>query len=100
MRKPRGFTLIELLVVISVIAILLAILLPVLSKARDLGKRMVCSNNVRIIGLANVLYSDQSDGWYVAIMDRRGGVNRYWPVNRLFRKLIGYKMKEGDASTA
>jgi prepilin-type N-terminal cleavage/methylation domain-containing protein/prepilin-type processing-associated H-X9-DG protein len=94
----RGFTLIELLVVIAVIAILLAILLPALSKARELGKRIVCGSNIRILSMANVLYSDQSDGWYVPIMDRRGGASNYWPGNQLFRKLIGYKMQQGDAS--
>jgi prepilin-type N-terminal cleavage/methylation domain-containing protein/prepilin-type processing-associated H-X9-DG protein len=95
MRTRRGFTLIELLVVIAVIAILMGILMPALMMAKNVGKRILCSNNLRIMSMANVLYADQSDGWYVPIMDRRGNVNRYWPDNQLFRKLMGYKMKEG-----
>jgi prepilin-type N-terminal cleavage/methylation domain-containing protein/prepilin-type processing-associated H-X9-DG protein len=97
MKRHTGFTLIELLVVIAVIAILLAVLMPALTAARKLGKRIVCGSNLRSMGLANVVYADQSDGWYVPIMDRRGSVNRYWPDNQLFRRLIGYKGKQGDA---
>ncbi len=99
MRTHKGFTLIELLVVIAIIAILMAILMPVLSAARNMGKRIVCGNNMRSMSLANVLYADQADGWFVPIMDRRGGVSRYWPDNQLFRRLVGYKMKEGDTTS-
>jgi prepilin-type N-terminal cleavage/methylation domain-containing protein/prepilin-type processing-associated H-X9-DG protein len=96
MPRHKGFTLIELLVVIAIIAILMAILMPVLSTAKNIAKRIVCSNNMRIMSMANVLYADQSDGWYVPIMDRRSGTH-YWPENKLFRTLMGYKMKEGSS---
>ncbi|MBN1359519.1 MAG: prepilin-type N-terminal cleavage/methylation domain-containing protein [Sedimentisphaerales bacterium] len=100
MRTRRAFTLIELLVVVAVIAVLLGILLPALMRAKELGKRMVCSNNVRILGLANTLYADEQDGWYVPIMDRTQGTNLYWPANRHFRKLVGYTSKQGEDSDA
>ena len=45
MRSRRGFTLVELLVVIAIIALLMAILMPALNKARELGKRAVCLNS-------------------------------------------------------
>lgn len=60
---PRdvGFTLIELLVVIAVIALLIAILLPALAAARESGKRIECMSNVRQIGLAFAMYTNESD---------------------------------------
>jgi prepilin-type N-terminal cleavage/methylation domain-containing protein/prepilin-type processing-associated H-X9-DG protein len=93
-----GFTLIELLVVISIVALLMAILMPALMRAKDHGKRIVCSNNIRTMGLANTMYADEADGWYVPIMDRTLGDNRYWPGNQLFRDLVGYKGMKGDAA--
>lgn len=61
MRK-RGFTLIELLVVIAIIAILMSILMPALSRARELGKRAVCLNNVKQLQFAWMMYADDHDG--------------------------------------
>ncbi len=65
MNRKRGFTLIELLVVIAVIAILMAILMPALKRAREQGKRTVCLNNLKQLTLAWVLYSDDNDGLVV-----------------------------------
>ncbi|UCC23708.1 MAG: type II secretion system protein, partial [Planctomycetota bacterium] len=55
-RSKHAFTLVELLVVISILALLMAILMPGLSKARSLAKRSVCSNNLRQIGIALTAY--------------------------------------------
>jgi prepilin-type N-terminal cleavage/methylation domain-containing protein/prepilin-type processing-associated H-X9-DG protein len=57
-----GFTLIELLVVIAVIALLLAILIPLLSRARELGQRAVCLSNLRQLTAAWISYADDHDG--------------------------------------
>jgi prepilin-type N-terminal cleavage/methylation domain-containing protein len=62
--RRRGFTLIELLVVISIIALLVAILMPGLSKARELARRASCKTNVSNIGKGIAVYTGSySDSW-------------------------------------
>lgn len=58
--RSRAFTLVELLIVIAIIAILGAILLPVLSQAQERSRRIYCINNVKELGLAWVMYADDN----------------------------------------
>ncbi len=60
-RPEKGFTLIELLVVIAIIALLVSILMPSLSKAKDLAKDVVCQSNLRNVGFGIFLYAQDYD---------------------------------------
>jgi prepilin-type N-terminal cleavage/methylation domain-containing protein len=78
--KYNGFTLVELLVVISVIALLLAILMPALQKARDHAKRIVCSSRLHQIGITQLSYAADCGKLFpryvtVAEMDKDAHIN-------------------------
>ncbi len=85
LKTPRqrsiGFTLIELLVVVAIIAVLVAILLPALSRVREDARRVQCLSQLRQLGMAHFLYRDHAG----VFVDRAGdwdaqmGSTPYWP---------------------
>lgn len=89
MRKQSAFTLIELLVVISIIALLIAILLPALGAARKSAQQMQNSVNLRSLHQAEVVYATENKAWYTGIdsagrvkLDSEfGPAGSYWPGN-------------------
>ena len=62
--KNRGFTLIELLVVMVIIALLIGLLLPALSRAKEEARKTQCRSNLRQIGMATIMYSNDNGGWF------------------------------------
>jgi len=68
-RKNDGFTLIELLVVVAIISVLIALLLPALSSARETAKKVACASNLRQIGIGHQFYSDAYNDYIVPALE-------------------------------
>ncbi len=74
--KTKGFTLVELLVVIAIIALLMGILMPALSRVRQLAFRLTCGSNLAGIGKAMLLYANDYDDE----LPRAAGRNALWNI--------------------
>ena len=79
MKRSRGFTLIELLVVVTIIALLVAILMPTLARARELARQSMCSANLKGIGNALGLYIESEKEKYPQIQS-----TTWDPLNQTF----------------
>jgi len=76
----RGFSLIELLVVVSIITLLVGVLLPALSAAREAGRTSVCLSNTRQLGVAARVFANDFDQHLPSAQDedRSGGIQSFW----------------------
>src|SRR5579863_7141820 len=107
-RAPRGFTLVEVLVVLAIIAILVALILPAVQRARESARRVDCLSHLRQIGLAIHSYYDSNNGRFFLhhpfdadVISNSGAADSfaeiYWED-----KLMPYigSMQEADESVA
>src|SRR5437899_96222 len=78
-RRVRGFTLIELLVVVAIVAILAALLLPALSRAKDAGRKTQCINNEKQMQLMAHLYTADNNDFLVL-------PDGTWPIDPAFER--------------
>ncbi|AQQ71635.1 putative major pilin subunit [Limihaloglobus sulfuriphilus] len=87
MRSKKGFTLIELLVVISIIALLMAIMMPALSKVRNMARKIVCGSHMHNMGIAIENYKANNDGFYPIA---------YWSNNSFARRTYTESLIKAD----
>ena len=78
--RHSGFTLIELLVVIAIIALLVSILMPSLSRAKELARKVVCQGSIRCLQISNSFYEADNDGFYApaAVGIYSGNLHRWF----------------------
>jgi prepilin-type N-terminal cleavage/methylation domain-containing protein len=95
LKRFRGFTLIELLVVISIMALLMAILLPALQKAKESGEMAKCQSNVKQITIAHLNYTQDFKNWWFASNWQYFGVDKVTGVFDDSGRTISYLMFVG-----
>jgi prepilin-type N-terminal cleavage/methylation domain-containing protein/prepilin-type processing-associated H-X9-DG protein len=95
-RHASAFTLIELLVVISIVALLLSILMPALSAARQTAQRGACLSNLRRLAISNMMYLEKSDGRFppmrLSSVDGRLYVNEFGAAQPRWQWFLAFEL--------
>lgn len=94
-QRDEAFTLVELLVVIGIIAVLIAMLLPALNKARAQAKTVQCMSQMRQIGTLMFMYANDNRGnlpYSIAISVNGGAIDKYWSWDDLLSTYDGRKL--------
>ena len=107
-RRRGGFTLVELLVVIGIIALLISILLPTLSRVQKHARRLQCQASLKQFANAQFMYANENKGWAVPIKTQTGsspkghyGTLTYmrWDFATAFRKALAMRLPQNPGVT-
>lgn len=98
MSRRQGFTLIELLVVVAIIALLISILLPSLSKARDTARMVKCAANLKQFGNVHHMYANENDDYFVYVLSGPAGNRNFWRQHVVWRAMMGLQATTGVAN--
>ena len=88
--KRVGFTLIELGIVIAITAILAALILPALARAKERGRRTACKSNQHQVYLGCALYADDHDQYLPPAVDNKGKFSTMWLSDETYTAIVSY----------
>jgi prepilin-type N-terminal cleavage/methylation domain-containing protein/prepilin-type processing-associated H-X9-DG protein len=83
-KRSRGFTLVELLVVIGIIALLLSVLMPALTKARASARDVQCLSNLHQLGAGFQVYANLNKGWWPKPCGTSANPNKFWSADWIY----------------